>query len=459
MRRGTSLSVLVVAAGIALGMAAPTAQATPAPSVAGEQLWAKRYTAQNTGGYSIGGGIALSPDAGTVFVTGQSVGSNRDAATVAYDSDGTQLWAARYGKPGAWTTATGGIVVSPDGSRVFVAGYAQATQNESELLVISYDAATGERLWVGRYHGRNDFVDYGGSLGISADGTKVFVGGQAAPVAGGFQYLTLGYDAASGARLWVSRVAGSGVNDLAVSTDGTLVFVTGYNFPPTGPEGATTVAYDADTGARRWMVRMKNPYGWSIGHRIAVAADGTQIFVTAGAQSSDGDSDLSDYFTAAYDVATGHQQWLTRYDSPTNRYDRPSAMTADSASVFVTGQSGGRYLTVAYDRATGTQQWATRYTSGEKGPDAPNAIAVGPDGVFVTGVSAGVTSPDIATVAYDPATGGQRWLARYDGPGGDYDSGSSLVADPGTSRVYVVGQSQPTDTTSDFVTIAYDTAP
>jgi WD40 repeat protein len=337
---------------------------------------------------------------------------------------------------------------------VFVAGMRQQNQNTSDILVISYDAATGARLWARHYHGRNDTHDFGGSLAISPDGSRVFVGGQAAPVGGGFAYVTLAYDAATGARLWTSRIGGGGVRDLVVSPDGSTVFVTGN-------ENAMTIAYDAATGARKWKAVLSNPYGYDLGYRIAISPDGSQVFVAAAGQSSDFTTDGSDYLTVAYDAVTGHEQWVTRYDSPHNRWDQATgiAVAGDGARVFVTGQSDGGYRTLAYDTATGDQKWSARYNSGERGQEVPTWIAVGPDGVFVTGVSPGPANTDIATVAYDPANGAQLWLARYNGPDNVDDSGSAVAVDPATSRVYVVGQSGRTTYGSDAVTIAYDTAP
>jgi outer membrane protein assembly factor BamB len=448
-RRG-SWAVLVAT------VVALTGVTTPASAVAGNQLWAERYLGTSDFySYSVGSAIALSPDGGTVYVTGVSVGPDGlPAATVAYRSDGTMLWARRYGRPDLFQVSTGSIRVSPDGSRVFVAGTRQVTQNSSDLLVISYDGATGTRLWARHFRGPSDSSDFGGTLAISPDGNRVFVGGTAAPATGGYGDITLAFDAATGTRLWVSRFAGRGVADLVLSPDGATVYVT-------GSENALTIAYDAATGARKWKAVLFNPYGWTIAHRIAISPDGSQIFVAAAAESSDSDTDLSDYMTVAYDAATGHQQWSTRYDSPHNRYDTITgiAVAGDGGRVFVTGLSDGGYVSLAYDATTGTQQWKARYTSGERGQDTPSAIAVGPDGVFVTGASPGPVSSDVATVAYNPATGAQLWVSRYNGPDDLADGGAALVVDPAASRLYVVGSSARATNNDDMVTIAYDTKP
>jgi hypothetical protein len=71
--------------------------------------------------------------------------------------------------------------------------------------------------------------------------------------------------------------------------------------------------------------------------------------------------------------------------------------------VFVTGIStyrGNDYATVAYDTATGRQRWARRYQNSE---DVPADLGVSPDGskVFVTGWSGRkYNTTDYATLAY-----------------------------------------------------------
>jgi hypothetical protein len=83
--------------------------------------------------------------------------------------------------------------------------------------------------------------------------------------------------------------------------------------------------------------------------------------------------------------------------------------------VFVTGTSkvaftANDYLTIAYDAATGANRWIGRFDGGVAGRivggnDRAIALAVAPDhtGVYVTGTSFGDgTRTDIATLSYAP---------------------------------------------------------
>jgi DNA-binding beta-propeller fold protein YncE len=174
----------------------------------------------------------------------------------------------------------------------------------------------------------------------------------------------------------------------------------------------------------------------------------------------------ADYFTAAYDAATGYPVWASRYNGPAHQEDEGRILTvsADGSRVFVTGNSMNAdldwdYATVAYDAMTGTRLWASRYDGPAHSTDFPHAIQASPRGdvVFVTGESEKkLYAPDYTTIAYDTASGGRRWLRRYDGPGKMEDRAYGLAVAPDGAKIYVTGESWGTDTSSDYATIAYD---
>jgi hypothetical protein len=117
-------------------------------------------------------------------------------------------------------------------------------------------------------------------------------------------YLTVGYDAATGTRIWVSRYGGPAFKDngamaAAVSADGRTVYVTGASSRAvTSQPDCATIAYAASTGARRWSQRYNAlANGEDTGTAIAVGPVGRTLFVTgftAGATSGE------DFLTIAY---------------------------------------------------------------------------------------------------------------------------------------------------------------
>ncbi len=171
MRRLMTRALAVAAAGAAAGAlgvstAAAAAQAprlarTSSPTVArhmavpGAKLWVQRYNGPGNGN-DAAHSVAVSPDGGTVFVTGESKGATpgtdlSDYLTVAYNAaTGTQLWTARYSGPG--TDQAAAVAVSPDGGTVFVTG---TTWGGSGLggnyATVAYRASDGAQLWVARY--------------------------------------------------------------------------------------------------------------------------------------------------------------------------------------------------------------------------------------------------------------------------------------------------------------------
>jgi hypothetical protein len=306
--------------------------------------------------------------------------------------------------------------VSPDGSAVFVTGTSYRFDTNFDYATIAYDAATGERLWLRRYHRPDDPVlvgaDHAEALGVSPDGSFVFVTGTSGTTS--VHLTTVAYDAATGARVWLHRSeAGFGsASSLDVSPDGSRVYVTGNGkIEGSADYDYTTVAYDAFTGIRLWVSRYERAGdGWDLPGALQVAPDGSAVFVTG---TSIGSSTAEDYATVAYDATSGATLWASRYNGSGGYYDfaRAIGVSPDGSQVFVTGSSVGSvtiegydedYATLAYDATTGARIWTRRYDGPANGSDYAQALSVSPDGssVFVTGGSEGETNSDLLTVAY-----------------------------------------------------------
>jgi outer membrane protein assembly factor BamB len=450
-------AVLGLAAAAWLGgapgaMAARSGNQVAATAAPGTQLWLSTWNGPGNG-YDFAQAMAVSPDGSTVFVTGRS-GDNNDLATVAYNaSTGTQLWVAGPGP----SVIPWAIAVSPDGKTVYVTG--------SGYTTIAYDAATGAELWTSSY----GTFSVGKSLVVSPNGSTVYVTGYSKGSAD--DYVTIAYDAATGAQRWVSTYDNGGINQartIAISPNGSTLYVTGRS---TGRAHLNfddaTVAYKASTGAQVWVSRYngkanKDDYA----NDVVVAPNGRTVFITGG---SNGKTSDTDYATIAYNASTGKRLWVERYNGPANLWDygRWLAVTPDSKTVVVTGQSWGGataydYATIAYNASTGAPLWTKRYSATPPGynNDYPDAIAISPDGstVYVSGYSENAgTESDFATVAYSVSTGSQLWASRYDDPEHSFDGGDAMVLSPDGSTLYVTGYSTSTATLADYTTIAYQT--
>jgi WD40 repeat protein len=421
-RPRTTLLALLVAAALCVAAAVPAGAATP-----GTKLWAREFSGRLFAGAA---DVAVSPDGSEVFVTGTTTYNAHDRyATVAYDaSTGATLWIRTFLGGGGFSQAKA-VAVSPDGSTVFVTGTSYGEATDQDYVTIAYDAATGTRSWVARYNGRGNGRDEVHDLGVSPDGSTVYVTGGISDAAGDSAWGTIALDASTGTRRWVKVNPGGYAQTLAVSPDGSAVFVSG---PST-----TTVAYDASSGQKEWHARYVRNGNEPIDSQVS--ADASTVFV------------LSDLAIVAYDASTGTERWLDHLPPcRCGTFTSGAALVTgpDSSTVFVTGQNYPAtteldIATEALDASTGSRRWVAHY-DGASHFDFAEAIAVSPDGssVLVTGASQGPTTwADYATIEYDAATGSENWDRRFNGPGKtlDEDYPSAIAVNPSGMDAFVTG--------------------
>jgi DNA-binding beta-propeller fold protein YncE len=258
--------------------------------------------------------LGLSPDGSTVFVTGGSLNDAvipntfvQDFATVAYDAtSGGRLWVRHHRVRGGATA----LEVSPDGDLVFVTGYGghSGSFTDTDYVTDAYDAVTGARVWTARSAGTGADFEIPRDVAVSPDGSALFVTGQRSGATTGDDFGTVALDAATGAGLWSRRYDGPGhfhddAAAVGVSPDGSRVFVTGVSSGSAKieefyAEDYATLAYDATTGATEWLRRYNGPGDSSDrATALAVSPIGSTVFVTG---ASVGVTSSEDYATVAY---------------------------------------------------------------------------------------------------------------------------------------------------------------
>lgn len=440
--------------------------------------------------------VAASPDGSVVYTsllesTAQGFDSRARWAVIARRSEtGALVWAYReMGAPAEYAFPTT-IAVAPDGSRVYVSGSRRPQVNspDSRLTTLAFDAVSGSLLWTATYDG-SPGIDNARKLVVSPDGAQVFVAGISGP-GSNLDYAAIAYDAATGREMWATRYEGIGANlvdspfDIAVSEDGNTLAMTGHSGGPGEFDlDFGTVAFDTrgpSAGAIRWISRYEG-LGFRAPDRanaIAISPDGETVFVGGmSGQDADGPPFDVDYrfTTVAYDAGTGAERWEARraWEGSTMTEVSDLAVAPDGSLVYATGYANGAQnndmVTVAYDPATGAERWSVREALTEHDGERGSAILATADAVFVAGASSTRrTEPlflnqgrlvDQTTTAYSPS-GAKLWTARLNATTIGQTSGQTLVV--AGEHVIVLGQSSDNVSVDtdvyDGVLAAYDLA-
>jgi len=365
----------------------------------------------------------------------------------------TQQWVARYNGPGNYDDEAYSIAVDGSGN-VYVTGWSYGSGTSYDYCTIKYNSS-GVQQWVARYNGPGNGTDIASSIAVDGSG-NVYVTGRSYGSGTNTDYCTIKYNS-SGVQQWVARYTLPGntsdyANSIAVDGSGNVYVTGGSDGSGTGYDYCT-IKYNS-SGDTVWVRRYNSP-GNSTDIASSLALDGSgNVYVTGW---SIGSGTSYDYCTIKYNSA-GVQQWVARYNGPGNGWDYAYSLAVDgSGNVYVTGYSEGSgtghdYCTIKYN-SSGVQQWVARYTGPGNNYDEARSIAIdGSGNVYVTGYSEGSgTGHDYCTIKYNSA-GVQQWVARYDGPGNSTDEANYIVID-GSGNVYVTGYSD-----DDYCTIKYNSS-
>lgn len=386
-----------------------------------------------------------------LYLVGRSQeSSSSESVTVAYDSDGNELWMRVHDVPSHQGDQAEAVAVDAAGN-VYVTGPADQTGN---ILTVSYDAAGNQRWYRVRAGGYQSHA-----VTVSDSGVVYVAGHDAAR-----HWLTIAYDS-DGTELW-ERMDDVTAVPYALGTDAAgNAYVTGWtDFG--GHYAYQTIAYDPQ-GNELW--RQVGPQAMAEDDRpggeraLALDAAGNSYVTGFGCLGTDGHCEETAFLTVKYD-REGRELW-NRSRRGASGYAAAEAAAADvSGSVVVTGSAGSPpsvaldYLTVAYDGA-GEELWARTKNGVGGGNDVAHAVARdGSGNVYVTGRSRGATGDDFLTVAYD-AAGTELWARTKNGSGQGADE-AHVVAVDGSGRVIVAGTTYYDSVSSPYgyLTVAYDSA-
>lgn len=330
----------------------------------------------------------------------------------------------------------------------------------STLFVFLLPLVGSAQIWVARYNGPGNGWDGGNRLAVD-DAGNVYVTGSSDGIGTLYDFATIKYNA-SGSTEWIVRYNGPGNGEdeswaILVDDDG-YVYITGYSEGSGSGSDYATIKYN-NSGEQQWVARYNGPGNTADGAGGIVVDDSGNVYITG---FSVGSGSASDYATVKYN-SSGVEQWVVRYNGPSNSYDQGIAIALDHAgNIYVTGTSWdvntiNDYVTIKYD-PSGVEQWVARYNGPVNDFDGARALVIDNwDNIYVTGTSWGVgTCEDYATVKYD-SSGVEQWVARYNGTGNDWDHPRGIVVDA-SGYIYVTGWSWGDGTSDDCATIKYNTA-
>ncbi|NOS86067.1 MAG: T9SS type A sorting domain-containing protein [Ignavibacteria bacterium] len=157
-------------------------------------------------------------------------------------------------------------------------------------------------------------------------------------------------------------------------------------------------------------------------------------------------------FSAVCIYAQPTEQWVNRYNSPSNSADFVKSMTVDnSGNIIVTGNAGNTITTIKYSPA-GAELWVKTHSAGTNNT-VYDIVTDNSGNIIITGEE-NQGSFNMLTIKYDPA-GNVLWLQRYNGPSNMGDFSRKTVCDV-ANNIFITGFSETSAATNDLVTIKYN---
>jgi len=312
MRRRRALHPILVA----LLTAVVAMVAMPAVAAPGDVAWEAISDFGRANGQ--GSLVLVSPNGATIFEVG-SVFPRKPSDIVVQAraaADGSLRWSFRYRDPNQFQEHPVAATLSPDGGRLYITGVTRPFFTSffpSHFLTLALDTADGAVLWVETFRGDNrpdrPEANVVRDIGISPNGDSVYVAGRQS-FAGYSDYLTIAYDASTGAERWVQRYDGPSNGEdrpaaLSVTADNTVI-VTGTSFEIGQAANVVTVAYDGSDGTLRWSSSFDGAaHGRDAARTMSLSLDGADLVVSGSSGVGSSETRSNDVLVLDLDPATG----------------------------------------------------------------------------------------------------------------------------------------------------------
>ncbi|MFN2581357.1 MAG: hypothetical protein ABR498_01285 [Candidatus Dormibacteria bacterium] len=357
---------------------------TVAYDSAGNQLWSTSYHDAGGGNDLTGSIAVSADGSRVFVAGGQQPDWNRGSSvaqyvTIAYDAaTGVQQWLQTYQGPlradGNNLSQVRRLAVAPDGQAVYAGGLASASDSQIDTFtVIAYDPVTGSQLWRSDYAHQN--VDALDDMVLTPDGSRLYLAGLDRTCNGPCSvatdsYATVALDAGSGAQLWSNVASDIGdVNRMALSPDGTTVYVTGVGYAQTDNNyQAATVAVNTVDGSQRWLVDTLAAGGDGWANDVTATTTAAVIAVVS-------EFGGAAYQTVALDELTGQKAWSALYSpDPGNDVDNPWFVRATADGWVLVAGLLGQEVDPANGASNDIDAFAFAYQVSAPAVDTPEAL-------------------------------------------------------------------------------------
>lgn len=343
---------------------------------------------------------------------------------------------------------------------LIAAGTDKRRHSTANLKVSAFDTATGVLKWTTVYDGPGHAGDTLSDVAASGDGTLVFVTGISPGADRSYEWATLAISTGTGEIKWVRRFGDGFPHQLFVFDESDMVLVKGF-----AGSSATFVAYDFESGKKLWTTTNDKHVGTIERHKQdlfvfqksecenlpcptdvelvrtavdregfhqvwssitphsylypAVEVGGARVF-DVGVVQEDGDntSRPAFYRTSSYTLSEGTLEW-TKDRFVTSEFDPPDPVLAadplHESVVVVASRAPARVELTAYEADTGDVKWTQLFPRGDAGRVDLTALEASSASFFATGSVNDVANEHqaITTIALDPSSGSQQWVARY----------------------------------------------
>jgi len=376
----------------------------------GIEQWVVSYTGISSY-YSTGVSIKLD-NSDNIYVGGSDIfydgtGYRVDFLILKYNPHGIQEWVAKYTGPVNHLDDDAISLAIDNSGNVYITGYRTGPETGLDYATVKYNSE-GLQMWVAKYNGPGNNDDKVKSIAIDGSGNIIVSGSSDNNDETGFDFATIKYNS-KGEQLWAARYNGSANDDdkvcsMAADISGN-VYVSGTCISNGYPHYKyATVKYN-NSGIEQWVKEYSYYAGSAFAKSMTIDNSGN-IYVT-GINLSWGENDV--WATVKYN-SDGIQQWAAAFVA-IGDYNDPTAIVTDpSGNIYVTGMSGLSRYTTTWDIATikynpdGALQWYKIFNGTGNSQDGGTGINADASGnAYVIGISrSNVPSWEYVLIKYSP---------------------------------------------------------